>query len=86
MTQGGFWEVNLGNILTAFVLLLSFWAAHVSNVRRVRQSASEFQDMKTKLNLIYMWFTNNVVGAGEPPRRTGGAGLPSVSGAQSGDD
>ena len=85
--QGGFWEVNFGNVLTVFLLLLSFWGAHISNVRRVQSNAAELQELKTKLELIYQWFCNNVVGRGEPLRRHGaGVPMPGASGAQSGDD
>lgn len=62
-------EVSLGNILTIVTLLVSFWTAHVSNVRRIRRSAEEMQDIKTKVNMLYDWFNNNVVGRGEKPRR-----------------
>ena len=88
MSYGGFWDVNFGNMLTMFVLLLAFWGAHIGNVRRIKASAAEIQEIKTKLDLIYMWFCNNVVGRGEPPRHHGGAAqLPDIeiSGAESGD-
>ena len=82
---GGFWDVNFGNLLTIALLMLSFWAAHITNVRRIQKSAAEWQEMKTKLSIIYEWFAHNVVGRGEPPRHAG-AGASVVSNAESGDD
>lgn len=82
--QGGFWTVDAGNILTALALLISFWAAHMSNAKRQQANVSDFQDVKTKVNMIYEWFCNNVVGRGELPRR--GSVPQEQSARQSGDD
>ena len=57
-----FWSVNLGNIATAIIMLISFWLAHVSNAKRISRDAEEWQEVKTKVNLIYDWFKKYVVG------------------------
>lgn len=64
---------NLGNILTLGVLLIAFWGAHVSNVKRLKTNASELTEMKVKLDMIFLWFQNNVVGKGERPRSMKGS-------------
>lgn len=60
--------MNIGHVLTIFALLISFWAAHWSNVKRIKQDAGDLREMKTKLDMIYQWFCGNVVGRGEPQR------------------
>jgi hypothetical protein len=64
---------NLANILTLGVLLVAFWGAHVSNVKRLKSSAAELTEMKVKLDMIFAWFQHNVVGKGERPRTMGGS-------------
>lgn len=64
---------NLGNILTLGILLLAFWGAHVSNVKRLKTSAADLAEMRVKLDMIYSWFQHNVVGKGERPRTMRGS-------------
>lgn len=66
----GVGNVELGISIGA--LLLSFWAAHWANVRRLKEAQREFTEMKIKVDLIYEWFQGNVVGRGEPRHRHGG--------------
>jgi len=67
-----FWTFNIGHLLTVLTLLVSFWAAHHANARAREEDVKDRQEMKTKLDLIYDWFQNNVVGRGESHR--GGRG------------
>lgn len=43
-------------------LFFSFWSAHKSNIRRIEQDAQDRQEIKTKLDLIFNWFQQNIVG------------------------
>jgi hypothetical protein len=60
------WDVNVGTIIAIITFLVSLYTFHISNVRR-------YERIETKLNILFEWFQNNVVGRGEPPRikRTG---------------
>lgn len=74
--DSGFWQFNLGHLLTICALLISFWSAHRSNVKRIKQSSAEFERVRVKVDLIFRWFENNVVGRGETPRaKASGEGL-----------
>lgn len=48
------WEVNIGNVLTAVLLLIGFYAAHRQNIERI-------QSIETKVEMIYHWFLTKVV-------------------------
>ena len=63
-----FWDVNIGNVVGTVALLVSFWAAHHANVKRIQMETATLQDPKTKMDLIYRWFSNNVIGRGESQR------------------
>jgi hypothetical protein len=67
----GFWTFNLGNIITLVALLLAVWQAHVSNVKRIEDAASRLSAVEIKLDLIYGWFENNVIGRHEAERKHG---------------
>ena len=69
--EQGFWTISIGNILTAGSLLLSFWLAHRGNVKRIEDGAANMAEMKAKVDLIYSWFQNNVIGRGESERSHG---------------
>jgi hypothetical protein len=60
------WEINVGTIIAIITFLVTLYSFHISNVRRTER-------IETKVNMIYEWFQNNVIGRGEPPRikRTG---------------
>ena len=57
-----FWQFNLGHLITIVALLVSFWSAHRSNLKRIEQDASDRQDIKTKLDLIFCWIQENIIG------------------------
>lgn len=63
-----FWDFNLGHLLTILALLVSFWTAHRANVKRAEDSAKDFEHVRVKVDLIFRWFENNVVGKGERSR------------------
>ena len=64
----GFWSINFGNVLTLGALLVSFWAAHISSLKRSEDATTRLAAMESKLNLIYGWFENNVAGRKESQR------------------
>lgn len=64
---------NLANFVSLGILLIAFWGAHVSNVKRLKSSAAELAEMKIKLDMIFSWFQHNVVGKGERPRSMKGS-------------
>lgn len=67
----GFWTVTFGNVLTLAALLVAVWAAHTSSVKHIEDAAERIAAMETKLDLIYAWFENNVVGRKETDRGHG---------------
>lgn len=56
-----FWNVNIGNVITIIVLLVSFWSAHIANRRRYDLESADRQDIKTKVNTLWDWFQRNVI-------------------------
>ena len=53
--------ISIGSIITIITVLLAISTFHYSNVKRIQKSASDFQDLKTKLDLMFDWFKNNVM-------------------------
>lgn len=51
-----FWTIDLGNLLTLFILLVSFWGAHVENLRRIKEGEMRLTEIETKVRLLYRWF------------------------------
>jgi hypothetical protein len=56
-----FWQFNIGHLFTMVSVALTVYASHLSNVRRIETAAREWAEMRTKLDLIFAWFQNNVV-------------------------
>lgn len=52
------WSINVGEMIAAVVLLVGFVTAHTQNVRKL-------QDIETRLDLIYDWFTHNIINGGQ---------------------
>lgn len=52
------WNINVGNVLSALLLIGGFIAAHIQNVRNI-------QEIKTKVSLMYGWFERRVIDRGE---------------------
>lgn len=52
------WNVNVGNVLTATVMLGGFIAAHIQNIKNI-------QEIKTKVSLMYKWFERRVIHGGD---------------------
>lgn len=48
------WDINVGNIIMALMLLVGFLAAHKQNIERI-------QAIETKVEMIYNWFLAKVV-------------------------
>ncbi len=66
--MNNFWQISIGNLLSFIGLMITLIAFHVSNVKRIKDAAERFQRMETKVDLVYEWFKENVVGRGEPHR------------------
>ncbi len=45
------WTINFGNVLAAGVLIITFVAAHVQNVKNITE-------IKTKVDMLYEWWKN----------------------------
>jgi hypothetical protein len=58
MTPETFWKFDAGNLFTIISLLFAFYTAHTANSRRIKKDAEDFQDIKTKVDMIYHWFIN----------------------------
>ena len=53
--------INIGNILTASILLIGFVGAHIQNQKRLAK-------IEERLTLMYSWWTRHIVyskGSGE---------------------
>ncbi len=50
------WSINMGNILTAAILLVGFITAHMQNVRKL-------QDIETKVGIMFRWFNRRIIGS-----------------------
>lgn len=48
------WTMNVGNVVTALVLLFGFYRAHIEHVRKL-------QEIETRLGTIYEWFQSHVL-------------------------
>lgn len=42
-------------------LLISFWGAHWSNMKRIKDATKEYEDLKTKVNIMYGWFERKII-------------------------
>lgn len=50
-------NTNLIAMLIGFAaLLVSFWVAHSSNVRRIQREAERLARMEERLNMLWGWF------------------------------
>lgn len=49
------WTISAGNILTAVLLFIGFYAAHQQNIKKL-------QDLVTKVDMMFDWFKDNVIG------------------------
>lgn len=64
MNDGGtLWPVIVTNLLTLVALMISFWVAHQANVKRIGEAAEKFAAMETKLQMMYDWFRNTIIGS-----------------------
>lgn len=52
------WNINVGNVLTALVMLGGFIGAHIQNVKNL-------QEIKTKVGMMYKWFEHHVIHGGD---------------------
>ena len=50
------WQFALAQSITLISILLAFYSAHRANVKRIEEAARDFQDMKTKVDLMFSWF------------------------------
>lgn len=48
------WSINVGNVLTAIVLLLGLLGAHSQNIKRI-------SEIETKVNMIFHWFQSRII-------------------------
>jgi len=48
------WKLNMGDVIIAAGVLGTFVVAHSANIKRL-------QDIETKLELLYDWFTDKVI-------------------------
>ena len=48
------WTVNVGNLLTALVLLAGFVAAHQQNIKKLAA-------IEERVDMMFKWFTNQVI-------------------------
>ena len=53
--------ISLGSIITIITVIVALVTFHVSNVKRIQKAAAEFQDIKTKLDLMFDWFKRHVM-------------------------
>lgn len=72
--MNNFWQVSIGNVLSFVGVMVTLVAFHRSNVSRIEAAAKRQQAMELKIELLYEWFKENVVGRGEPPRHRHGGG------------
>jgi hypothetical protein len=56
MQQSHFWELNVGHLITIAIFLLGVGGSYVKLTR-------ELQEMKTKLDLLFDWFQDNIINA-----------------------
>ena len=60
-----FWSINVGQaaLLVAFAgLFLNFRQSHRENKDRIENDAKDRQDVKTKVDTMYEWFQNYIIG------------------------
>jgi hypothetical protein len=53
----GFWDITFGNVVTIGALLLSFWTAHRSNVKRIEDQAGRMATLETQVKTLYDWWS-----------------------------
>lgn len=51
-----FWTVNIGHLITIAALLVSFWSAHWSNVRRIKEEAERWARLESKVSMLMGFF------------------------------
>ena len=47
------WDVSIGDIVSIFAFIVTLWAFHQTNVRRIIDSETRLSQIETKINLIY---------------------------------
>jgi len=56
-----FWDFNIGNAITLASMLIAFFLAHRSNVKRIEDNSARMANLETKLELVFKWFEANVI-------------------------
>ena len=70
--DNGFWTFNIGHVAVLISLASLLLTLHRSNTKRIEDGTRKLTEMETKLDLVYEWFKENVVGRGEPHRKEHG--------------
>ena len=56
-----FWYYNIGNLVTLISILIAIAAFHFANVKRIETAAREWQEIRTKMDLMFEWFKSNII-------------------------
>lgn len=48
------WNVSVGNLITALVLLIGFLRAHQQNIKRLAA-------IEEQVNMMFAWFRNRII-------------------------
>jgi hypothetical protein len=62
VTPEAFWKLDLGNVLTIGILTVALVTLHIQNVQRIEKSSRLMQDLQTKMDVMFHWFQDHVVG------------------------
>lgn len=54
-----FWQVNIGNLISAASVILVLWGFHRDNKKKLQKGIEEFNDIKDKVNQMFTWYTTN---------------------------
>lgn len=59
MNPESFWKLDLGNVLTLVIILLTLVKMHTSNKSDIKKGIVEYNDLKNKAENMYDWFCEN---------------------------
>jgi hypothetical protein len=59
----------IGLLVSTITIILTLIGLHMANIHRIEQAAKEWQEMRSRLDVIWSWFENNVIGRGESNRQ-----------------
>lgn len=57
----GFWQVNIGHLLTILTILLSAIGLYGSRMGKIQKDSEAQEEIRAKVNIMYRWFEEHIM-------------------------